>query len=164
MAFRTLLAVALLCSLALPAGAQEVSGQVRVIDGDSLRMGATKIRLQGIDAPERDQVCHRDAPLRPHDCGLAAKDALTALIAGRPIDCEIEPAPDRYGRDLGTCYVAGVNINAWMVENGHAIAFRRYSAAYIPQEDRARAAGIGVWAGPFIEPWSWRALQKATKR
>lgn len=64
-----------------------------MVDGDSLRMGVTKIRLQGIDAPECDQVCHLGTPLKRYRCGLAAKDALTTLIAGRSIDCEIEPEP-----------------------------------------------------------------------
>lgn len=157
--------LALLCALALPAGAEGLSGQVRVIDGDSLKMGTTEIRLEGIDAPEWDQVCHRGEPRRRYRCGLQAKDALRALIGDRTVTCEPVAQPngtttDAYGRTLALCRVAGAGINAWMVEQGHALAFRRYSDRFLPEEDRARAAGAGMWAGPHMAPWEWRLAKK----
>lgn len=160
-----LAALSLLCALADPAGAEGLSGHVRVIDGDSLKMGDVEIRLQAIDAPEWDQVCHRGDPPRGYRCGLDAKRALNALIAGQPVDCipVVQPngkTTDDFGRTLGRCSVAGVEINAWMVEHGYARAFVRYSLEYVPQEDRARVAGVGVWAGPHMAPWDWRLAKK----
>jgi endonuclease YncB( thermonuclease family) len=156
-----LAACALLCVLACPAGAGGLSGHVRVVDGDSLKMGKINIRLEGIDAPEWDQPCYKGEPLRRYRCGLVAKDALLRLIAGQPVDCTpvLQPdggTTDRYGRTLAVCSVGGTIINAWMVEHGHAVAFRRYSVEYVPQQDRARAARLGIWAGVFVEPGQWR--------
>lgn len=155
------LALAILFVLAAPATAQpaRVSGQPFVVDGDSLRFPSIEVRLEGIDAPEWDQVCHRAS--QPYRCGLEAKDALLALIASRPVDCHPMPQPnggvtDRYGRTVAICFVGGVNINAWMVENGHAIAYRRYSTLFVDHEERARAARRGMHAGTFQAPWDYR--------
>ena len=60
-------------------------------------------------------------------------------------------------RALGICYVAdGTDLNGWLVRQGHALAYRRYSTKYVPQEDQAKAAQAGLWAGAFIKPWDWR--------
>lgn len=156
--------LAALALLASPALAADLSGPVRVVDGDSIVIAGTMIRLDGIDAPEWDQVCHRGEPPRSYRCGLAAKDALRDLIAGRPVDCDFQPAPDRYGRRLGTCSVAGTPINAWLVEHGHALAFVRYSDRYVAEEARARDAKRGMWAGPHLAPWDWRAIKRSDQR
>lgn len=160
---RTLIA-ALLMLLGAAASAGELSGQARVIDGDSLRLGAIEIRLHGIDAPEMDQVCHRDG--RPWRCGLVAAAELRKLIAGRPVDCTpvVQPdgsTTDRYGRVLARCGVDGIELNAWMVERGLALAFLRYSGDYAEREHGARASRRGLWAGPFMTPWEWRAAKRA---
>jgi endonuclease YncB( thermonuclease family) len=63
---------------------------------------------------------------------------------------------DRYGRIIAVCFTAGTNLNGWMVEQGWAVAFRRYGNDYIPQEDRARTHRRGIWAGRFDMPWDWR--------
>lgn len=164
-----LAALALLCALALPAGAKGLSGPARVVDGDSIVVAGQMVRLEGLDAPEWDQLCHRGDPPRAHRCGLTAKDALRNLIAGRPVTCRgvVQPnggVTDRYGRFLGICSVGGVEINAWLVERGLAIAFVRYSLLYVEHEGRARAARRGMWAGPFVEPGQWRAWKRADER
>jgi endonuclease YncB( thermonuclease family) len=150
------------------AGAEGLSGHVRVVDGDSLKMGDVSIRLQAIDAPEWDQVCHRGDPPKGYRCGLAAKDTLINLIAGRPVDCVLVvqrdgKTTDFYERTLGRCSVGGVELNAWMVEHGHARAFVRYSLEYVPLESRARVAGVGIWAGPHMAPWDWRQATKVDR-
>ncbi len=137
-----------------------------MIEGDSLRLGAVEIRLHGIDAPEMDQVCHRSG--KPWRCGVVAAAELRKLIDGRAVDCtpvvqSDGSTTDRYGRVLGRCSVAGVELNAWMVEQGLAVAFVRYSAQFVPQEDRARQARRGMWAGEFQAPWDFRR-EKAAKR
>jgi endonuclease YncB( thermonuclease family) len=81
--------------------------------------------------------------------------ALRAHIAGRAIDRESE-GKDRYGRTLATCFLDSEDLNGWMVEEGQAVAYRKYSTAYVVQEQEAQAAHRGLWAGSFVMPWDWR--------
>ena len=61
-----------------------------------------------------------------------------------------------YNRALSTCYTTdGTNLNAWLVRHGYALAYRRYSTKYVPEEDQARAARAGLWAAEFVAPWAW---------
>ena len=57
---------------------------------------------------------------------------------------------------LAVCHSGGVNINAWMVARGWALAYRRYSVEYVDEERAARAARRGIWRGQFVAPWEWR--------
>lgn len=130
-------------------GEAETTGVARVIDGDSLRIDATEIRLRGIDAPELDQTCtqaRRDAP-----CGREARAALRRLVEGRVITC-LSNERDRFGRLLARCRVLGTDVNAAMVRQGHAVA----SGAYAGEEAEAREAYAGVWSGTFERPSDWR--------
>jgi endonuclease YncB( thermonuclease family) len=130
-----------------------IAGRARVIDGDTIVIGRTHIRLLGIDAPESDQTC-TDADNRIWRCGQAATRVLLARIAGRPLTCATAGF-DRYGRTLATCALPdGSDVEAWMVQQGWALAY--YSGAYRPQEAEARAARRGIWAGTFTPPWVWR--------
>ncbi len=63
---------------------------------------------------------------------------------------------DRYKRIIGRCTVAGDDINAWMVLQGLALAYRRYSLDYTDMEAEAQSARRGIWAGEFVKPWEWR--------
>jgi len=47
-------------------------------------------------------------------------------------------------------------LNGWLVSQGYALAYWRYSTKYVPQEDRAKAARVGIWSGEFVPPWDWR--------
>src|SRR5690349_11862122 len=143
------IAALLACLLATPAAAETITGLAYVVDGDSLRFPGVEVRLEALDAPEWDQVCHRGDPPHRYRCGLDAKDALIRLIAGRPVTCDgVRQADgterDRYGRLLGLCRVGDTAINAWLVEQGHAVAFVRYSDRFVAEEARARAAGRGI--------------------
>lgn len=129
------------------------SGNARVIDGDTIDIGGSRIRLHGIDAPESGQAC--TIGTRRWNCGLQATAALRGLIGGRPVHCTVS-GRDRYGREIGVCSVSGTDINAWMVSGGWALAYRRYSRDYIRREDRARAGRLGIWRGKFVKPWDWR--------
>src|SRR5690348_13529706 len=115
--------------------ADTVSGTARIIDGDTLAIGDVKIRLEGIDAPETDQVC-LDADAAKWPCGVVARDRLIAHVSGRPIDCK-PTGIDRYERTLAICSVAGDDLNGWMVREGWALAFVRYSTAYVKEEEKA---------------------------
>jgi endonuclease YncB( thermonuclease family) len=136
------------------ADAASLAGPARVIDGDTIAIGRTHIRLLGIDAPETDQTCIGKNSQR-YSCGLSARAALRKLIDGRPLAC-VGDTKDVYGRRLMTCSVAGKDINRAMVADGWALAFLRYSRDYVAEERRARKRGVGLWAGAFIAPWDWR--------
>lgn len=130
------------------------TGQVFVIDGDSLRIDGRDIRLMGIDAPELDQTCRLKSG-RPYACGRKARRFLRKLVAGKVLKCKNIDI-DRYGRDLAICRAGETEINRAMIEAGWAVAFLDFSFAYARSEARARKARKGIWAGDFDEPQDWR--------
>jgi len=130
-----------------------IVGESRVIDGDTLHIGSAKIRLWGIDAPESQQTCDRSGKSWP--CGVAAKNALSERIAGKQVSCR-EEATDRYDRIVAECFVEGQNLNDWLVANGWALAYRRYSSKFVATENIAKTEEAGLWQGSFTEPWEWR--------
>ena len=138
-----------------PLMAADHQGPARVIDGDTIEVGGLKIRLHGIDAPERRQLCIRDS--QEWFCGEAATDALTAFVQTRPVVCE-GMGLDRYGRLVARCRVSGEDIGEWMVRQGWALAYRRYSTDYAAAEEEAKAAGVGIWGTEFMAPWEWRKI------
>lgn len=132
----------------------ELVGTPRVVDGDTLAIRPSKVRLQGIDAPETDhQICLDNHGGR-WTCGIEARPTRTH-IAGREITC-ISSAVDVYGRDLGLCSLAGEDLNGWIVRQSWALAYVKYSSAYIAAEEEARAQQRRLWQGTFIAPWDWR--------
>ena len=133
--------------------AAALSGPARAIDGDTIQLGGVRVRLHGIDAPESAQNCR--ARGRFWACGRAATRALAGLVRGRRVACK-ERNRDRYGRVVAVCAVAGRDLNAWMVSEGWAFAYRQYSRAYVAEETRARAARRGIWRGEAVAPWDWR--------
>lgn len=135
------------------ARAETIVGRASVIDGDTIEIRGERIRLYGIDAPESDQLCQRQG--KPYRCGQAAALALADQIDDAPVMCE-RLDTDRYKRMIGRCRLGGIDLGAWMVHEGHALAYRRYSLDYVPQEDWARGNRLGIWAGEFQEPWEYR--------
>lgn len=111
-----------------PASLAEIGGSAKVVDGDTIVVNATRIRLEGIDAPEAGQTCGRQLSCRRHasgmcdwPCGTEATAALSGLIEGKAVRCEARGA-DRYGRTLAVCFLGEQDVNAWMVRQGHAWA------------------------------------------
>lgn len=153
--FTRLFACAVLLTAALPAFAAEISGPAEVIDGDTIRVLDTTIRLDGIDAPETRQECE-DTAARPYSCGDSATRFLTRLVGSGPVTCEVV-GRDAYDRAIDLCEAGGQDINAEMVRTGWALAFRRYSDRYVGEEKQAQRASAGLWAGTFDPPWEWRA-------
>jgi endonuclease YncB( thermonuclease family) len=139
---------------AIPSSAEEITAIPQIVDADTVGAGAARIRLFGIDAPESDQRC-LDAHGRVWNCGLEATSKLQSFSGGRPWVCELTGL-DRYGRHLGACSVDGEDVGRWLVRNGWALAFRRYSTIYVADEDYAREHQVGLWSGAFIAPWDWR--------
>lgn len=132
-----------------------IGGTTRVIDADTLEVIGERVRLKGIDAPEKRQLCGNEAG-DLYLCGQVAIRAMRERIGDGKVVCGIDQQRDRYGRALGVCYVRGEELNAWLVSQGHALAYRRYSMQYVEQEQAAQAARRGMWAGEFIAPWRWR--------
>lgn len=148
----SLVALVLFCLSAKPVHA-EIAGAATVIDGDTIAIGHDRIRLFGIDAPEKKQQCRTADVTWP--CGERASQALVSYAAGGLLVCKGEKR-DRYGRLLAVCYSGTEDLNARMVREGWALAFRRYSSVYTAEEDEARQARTGLWRGDFIAPWDWR--------
>ena len=136
-----------------------ISGnQVVVIDGDSLRLGGNDVRSFGIDAPEFKQKCQL-ANGRSYYCGRQARRFLRKIIARRPVTCK-RIGVDRYDRDIAVCKAGEAELNIAMIKAGWAVSYRSYSIAYAEAERTARAARLGIWRGPFVEPHDWRAERR----
>ncbi len=133
--------------------AEVLSGRARAVDGDTLDMNGVRVRLHGIDAPESAQTCIADG--RRWRCGQRAASALAERISGRSVSCK-EIDRDRYGRMVAKCSVGGKDLNAELVSEGWALAYRWYSTDYVDEQATARTAQRGVWRGRFVEPWNWR--------
>jgi endonuclease YncB( thermonuclease family) len=95
-----------------------------------------RIRLFGIDAPESCQLCVRPTGERWR-CGQQASFALADLIGRSTVSCQPRDR-DRYGRIVAVCFKRISDLNRWMVTNGWAVAYRRYSEYYVVDEDAAR--------------------------
>jgi endonuclease YncB( thermonuclease family) len=155
-----LIAASLVALLATPAMAADITGIPRIVDGDTVQIGETKIRLSGIDAPETDQLCLDHAGER-WACGVTSRDELIKHAGGKPWTCHVT-GTDRYRRSLATCDVNGHDVNQWMVRNGWALSFVRYSHEYDADERAAQTAKGGLWSGAFIAPWDWRSRSTGT--
>jgi len=144
-----------------PSGSIEPSDNVlRVIDGDTIEVNLKKIRLFGIDAPEKGQPCTRNN--KPYDCGRASKEHLIFITAGANIECD-EKGKDKWGRIIGACTADGEDIGRLMVKHGWAVAYTEYSGAYLPEEKFARTNRLGVWSKEFSIPSEWRKSDRGDR-
>jgi endonuclease YncB( thermonuclease family) len=147
--FLLVLAVAM-CSGASRADNTVIAGVASVVDGDTIEIHGTRIRLSGIDAPEHDRRC---GSVRP---GQQSALALDDLVRGHSLRCEVSGL-DHYGRSVATCFVGNTDIGGVMVEQGQARDWPRYShRAYAAQEQAARNAHRGVWAQACQGLWGDR--------
>lgn len=142
-----------------------ILGKAYVTDGDTIKINDQKIRLFGIDAPETKQFC-KEVYLsflifnfkRDYRCGEKSTNALKKKIQGKNIRCLVQNNKDRYRRNIGICYLKKKDINSWLVKNGYAIAYRRYSKKYINDEQYAEDNKLGIWQGTFMKPEKWRRI------
>lgn len=132
-----------------------IAGRAHVLDGDSLRVAGTAIRIFGIDAPEWRQRCHA-ADGHLYRCGRWASRALVQRLRSAPVRC-VPRARDRFARLVATCYQGQEDLARWLVAQGLALDWPRYSGgSYADAEDAARRAERGLWQGAFVPPWDWR--------
>lgn len=153
---------AILLALAMPTTvqAQSYTGKASVIDGDTLDMTGTRIRLHGIDAVERDQTCARETGAWA--CGKEAAATLTEIIRGSPVECT-QTDIDKFGRVVAKCFVRSIDLSSAMADAGLAVALPNITEDYIPHESRARAGARGIWGSRFDQPWAYRAAHPTTE-
>ncbi len=134
------------------ASAAEITGRATVIDGDTIEIAGSRIRFDGIDAPESRQTCE-NASGKTYRCGQASAAALDRFLSqSRPTTCAATGRS--YDRIVGRCVRAdGNDVNAWMVRNGHAIDWPKYSGGrYAADQAEAQAKRRGIWSGSFQPP------------
>lgn len=136
-----------------------VSGFVsKITDGDTIVIeDFFKIRMYGIDAPEKRQNC-QDKKGNEYACGLDATKKLSKLIGKKRINC-IHHTSDKYGRFVFQCKNAqGVDVNQAMIQSGWAVS--EYGSDYKEDEEVAKENKLGIWSGNFIRPNEWRKSRK----
>lgn len=144
--------IAAALQLAIPAFAADIVGRASVIDGDTIDIHGTRIRFDGIDAPESRQIC-LDSVGRKYRCGQASAKELDAFLsASQPIACDATGRS--YERIVAICRRAdGIDVNRWLVRSGLAIDWPKYSRGrYAKEQGLARTGHLGIWSGRFDLP------------
>ena len=140
----------------------KISGFAKVVDGDTIKINSKKIRLYGIDAPEKKQKCKKTyltisfmSFTKDYMCGEVSTEKLIKKINKQKLNCNILDV-DRYKRLIGECFKRNINLNSWMVSNGYAVAYTKYSKKYVSDEINAKNNKLGIWQGKFEMPWYYR--------
>ncbi len=130
-----------------------MAGTALVIDGDTIEIAGTSIRLEGIDAPEAGQSCKRR--LMGAGCGTAATAALTRMLEGKAVRCD-HRGTDKYGACLA-CASSMAKTSCPDGARRPCLGFVKYSEAYVAEEAKARTERRGVWQAETETPWDFRA-------
>ena len=126
---------------------------LRVVDGDTIVLYGEKIRFSGIDTPELKQTCLQGD--QEVGCGMTAKMLLVKKIGNNTLEC-ISEGKDAYKRTLAECFVNGKSLSKFLVRNGYAFAYRKYSDKFIKDEEFAKENKLGMWSMKFQYPWDFR--------
>tara|TARA_B100000965_G_scaffold130461_1_gene108754 strand:+ start:1050 stop:1541 length:492 start_codon:yes stop_codon:yes gene_type:complete len=129
------------------------SPPIKVIDGDTIKIGEEKIRFTGIDAPEINQTCISEN--KEIACGEISKHLIENKINNYEVNC-ISEGKDRYNRTLAECFVNNVSLSRYLVREGYAFAYRKYSKKFIKDEEYAKEKKNGMWNMNFLFPWEYR--------
>ena len=129
------------------------SQNLKITDGDTIKINGEKIRFSGIDTPEMKQTCIENGIVNP--CGVTAKKILIDKISNNEVIC-ISEGKDQYKRILAECFVNDESLSSYLVRSGYAFAYRRYSKKFIADEEYAKSNKIGMWSMKFDYPWDWR--------
>ena len=148
-----------------------IRGKAQVIDGDTIKIDEISIRLYGIDAPEKKQIC-KGLSGESYNCGLSSTRFLKVLIDNSTVvECSYKNL-DRYGRIIGKCIshtkiankkneTVPLPLNYWMVVSGHAVDYKKYSRGeYSEAEKTAKKEKKGICRGVFDRPEKWRRKYK----
>ena len=127
--------------------------EVKIIDGDTIYLNGEKIRFTGIDTPELKQTCTKNNEVIY--CGIKARKLLVEKIGKNKVQC-VREGKDQYKRTLAECFVNKVSLSSYLVRNGYAFAYRKYSKKFISDEDFARTNNRGMWSMNFEYPWDYR--------
>ena len=130
------------------------ANNLKVSDGDTIILNGEKIRFSGIDTPESKQICTLDNI--EIFCGNLASIVLKEKIGNEIVSCEREPEKDFFGRTLGECFINGESLSKFLVRNGYAFAFVKYSKKYVEDEKYAKKNNLGLWIMEFEFPWDFR--------
>ena len=129
------------------------SYEIKIIDGDTIHLNREKIRFTGIDTPELKQTCNKDNEIVY--CGIQARQLLIDIIGKNKVHC-IREGKDQYKRILAECFVNEVSLSKFLVREGYAFAYRKYSKKFINDENFAKNNNKGMWSMKFEYPWDWR--------
>ena len=126
---------------------------LKVVDGDTIVLNGEKIRFSGIDTPELKQKCIKND--QKVLCGVLAKKLLLEKIGNKTPKC-IKEGKDIYKRTLAECFINGESLSVFLVRNGYAFAYRKYSDKFIKEEEFAKKNKNGLWSMKFEYPWDFR--------
>ena len=127
-----------------------VKGKARIIDGDTIEINSEKIRFGGIDTPEKKEICHR-----------FSKKKLREKIGNNMVTCVREKNKDRWGRTVGECFVNEESLSSFMVQNGYACDYVKYSKKkYAKEQEYAKANKLGIWKMQFSPYWENKCRKK----
>ena len=129
------------------------SFEIKIIDGDTIHLNNEKIRFTGIDTPELKQTCKKNSEIIY--CGIEARQLLIDKIGKDKVICFRE-GKDRYKRTLAECFVNDLSLSRYLVREGYAFAYRKYSKKFISDEDFAKKNNMGMWSMNFEYPWDYR--------
>jgi endonuclease YncB( thermonuclease family) len=149
--------------LAVLSASQSFAASVTVKDGGTVQLGGVTYRLDGIDAPELDQICI-DEHADNWACGVEARDQLSKLIGGRDVRCEDLGLGTTYKkRHVGICTVEGETapLNQFVVRQGFALNFEPYARGRFKDDEAgAKDNRRGLWKGCFVAPSEFRRGRK----
>jgi len=146
-------ALAALVALLPLSAAADTTGHARVLNGDTIQIGPTPMRLFGIDAPELDQMCENE--MFEYPCGLVAAGMLRDLVSGREVAC-VTRGHMPGGLMIALCTVEGKDVGEMLVRLGIALPHPEDGGDYIEAQTAAQEANRSLWRGPFVNPWDWR--------
>ena len=129
------------------------SYEIKIIDGDTIHLNNEKIRFTGIDTPELKQTCKKNSEIIY--CGIEARQLLINKIGKDKVIC-VREGKDQYKRTLAECFVNDLSLSRYLVREGYAFAYRKYSKKFINDEDFAKKNNMGMWSMNFEYPWDWR--------
>ena len=160
MSKRRTLVMLMILLLSGGACADDFVGQASVVDGDTLEIHGTRIRLWGVDAPESSQLCRGEDSVSIAVARRQPTISTPSSRGGRSIVRQL--AEDPYGRTVATCSVGGADVGEWLVRNGLALDWPQYSKGkYASAQRDAERSGRGMWAGSYVEPWLFRGCIRA---